>query len=413
MKLYTLLEEHDQTEICTYCGNTRGNKRSCCGEVHFEKDPDLKEATNHMGEREYQTYSGWKAACKKAYPGCGFRGDKDIGAATLDGKDVGEWDGAVGSVYAKQVNEVSKATLKSYVNKAAEDAVRASGRAAFKAGTGEYADARGEEDDAKSEKRLKGISKATDKLVKKSTLSEYIEIQAEVSAQLREAEEATHQYRIHHIDHDICVQERQTDGTWETVRAFNEISSDYAHTNAREYKKELEDKAAQAKVTESAEPEKQWYIVTPTGTRVGKGLPTRDAAFAKWKTISEKMRKGLKIVEESLSIVAEAGQFYIVTPEGTKVGKAHPSRDAALAKWRTISEKNRVGLKIIEESVVGINELLIEDDTMADVLNAKDAIAAGSEEYQHFLAKLRARKGEAYSTEVHKQVQHQQKANDA
>ncbi len=66
---------------------------------------EVAEAVNHMGEREYQTWSGWKSACKKAYPGCAFRGDKDIGAATLDGKDVGEWDGAVGSVYEKQVAE--------------------------------------------------------------------------------------------------------------------------------------------------------------------------------------------------------------------------------------------------------------------------------------------------------------------
>lgn len=57
---------------------------------------------NHMGEAEYETYAGWKAACRKAYPGCTFRGDIDIGAAVLDGKDVGEWDGAVGSVYAPQ-----------------------------------------------------------------------------------------------------------------------------------------------------------------------------------------------------------------------------------------------------------------------------------------------------------------------
>ena len=48
---------------------------------------------------QQQTYSGWKAACRRAFPGCTFRGDKDIGAAVLDGKDVGEWDGAVGEVF--------------------------------------------------------------------------------------------------------------------------------------------------------------------------------------------------------------------------------------------------------------------------------------------------------------------------
>lgn len=65
----------------------------------------VNEAKNHMGDREYQTYGGWKAACKKAYPDCSFRGDRDIGAAVVGNKDVGEWDGAIGSVYAKTVVE--------------------------------------------------------------------------------------------------------------------------------------------------------------------------------------------------------------------------------------------------------------------------------------------------------------------
>lgn len=66
---------------------------------------DLTEAKNHMGDREYQTYSGWRTACKKAYPGCAFRGDKDIGAAVVGAKGVGEWDGAVGSVYTPTLKE--------------------------------------------------------------------------------------------------------------------------------------------------------------------------------------------------------------------------------------------------------------------------------------------------------------------
>jgi hypothetical protein len=65
----------------------------------------VNEAKNHMGDREYQSYGSWKAACKKAYPGCSFRGDKDIGAAVVGNKDVGEWDGAVGSVYANVLKE--------------------------------------------------------------------------------------------------------------------------------------------------------------------------------------------------------------------------------------------------------------------------------------------------------------------
>lgn len=73
----------------------------------------VTEAKNHLGDREYQTYGSWKAACKKAYPGCTFRGDKDIGAAVVDGKDVGEWDGAVGSVYApKPISESTELVAK-------------------------------------------------------------------------------------------------------------------------------------------------------------------------------------------------------------------------------------------------------------------------------------------------------------
>lgn len=63
----------------------------------------VTEAKNHMGDREYQTYGSWKSACKKVYPGCTFRGDKDIGAAVVaNGHDVGEWDGAIGTVYNKE-----------------------------------------------------------------------------------------------------------------------------------------------------------------------------------------------------------------------------------------------------------------------------------------------------------------------
>jgi hypothetical protein len=56
------------------------------------------EAKNHMGETEYTTYSGWKAACRKA-GATEFDGDRDICQAKKDGKGVGEWDGAVGTVY--------------------------------------------------------------------------------------------------------------------------------------------------------------------------------------------------------------------------------------------------------------------------------------------------------------------------
>lgn len=56
------------------------------------------EAKNHMGETEYNTYSGWRAACKRAGAD-EFEGDRDICQAKKGGKGVGEWDGASGSVY--------------------------------------------------------------------------------------------------------------------------------------------------------------------------------------------------------------------------------------------------------------------------------------------------------------------------
>ena len=52
------------------------------------------EAKNHMGDRLFQTYAGWKRACKLIKPDAKFNGDRDI-----DSCEVGEWDGAEGSVY--------------------------------------------------------------------------------------------------------------------------------------------------------------------------------------------------------------------------------------------------------------------------------------------------------------------------
>lgn len=66
-----------------------------------ESARSVNEGTNYMGDRTQQTYSSWKRACQVAYPGCTYTGDKDIGTATLNGKDVGEWDGVEGCVYKK------------------------------------------------------------------------------------------------------------------------------------------------------------------------------------------------------------------------------------------------------------------------------------------------------------------------
>ena len=70
---------------------------------------DIDEAKNHLGDREYATYNGWKSACRKAYPGCTFYGDRDIGGANLNGKDVGEWDGSVGCVYNDSMSGIAMA----------------------------------------------------------------------------------------------------------------------------------------------------------------------------------------------------------------------------------------------------------------------------------------------------------------
>jgi hypothetical protein len=63
-----------------------------------ESKKDMAEAKNHMGETEYNTYAGWKSACRKAGADK-FEGDSDICQAMKDGKGIGEWDGATGSVY--------------------------------------------------------------------------------------------------------------------------------------------------------------------------------------------------------------------------------------------------------------------------------------------------------------------------
>ena len=75
------------------------------------KIKNVAEAKNHMGETEYQTYPAWKRACKAA-GATSFTGDKDIDQAMKDKKAVGEWDGAVGSVYdnANKTKKVAEAT---------------------------------------------------------------------------------------------------------------------------------------------------------------------------------------------------------------------------------------------------------------------------------------------------------------
>src|SRR3972149_2499028 len=53
---------------------------------------------NHLGEKRYQTYAAWKAACKASNPAVRFEGNSEICNA-LPG--VGEWGGDTGVVYTK------------------------------------------------------------------------------------------------------------------------------------------------------------------------------------------------------------------------------------------------------------------------------------------------------------------------
>jgi len=64
---------------------------------------------NHLGDRVYYSYYGWRKACqnkaKALRVSIRMRGNKDIGAAfyinheTNVVHDIGEWDGESGTVY--------------------------------------------------------------------------------------------------------------------------------------------------------------------------------------------------------------------------------------------------------------------------------------------------------------------------
>lgn len=70
---------------------------------------ELGEAKNHMGETEYTSYASWKKAAKKVNADVWFDGDDEIGSAMVgpkpfkkgETKGIGEWDGEVGTIYAK------------------------------------------------------------------------------------------------------------------------------------------------------------------------------------------------------------------------------------------------------------------------------------------------------------------------
>ena len=64
----------------------------------FNEWMKLNEAKNHLGEKEYQTYSAWRAACKAAGADR-FEGDKETASAFKGKIGIGEWGGDKGSVY--------------------------------------------------------------------------------------------------------------------------------------------------------------------------------------------------------------------------------------------------------------------------------------------------------------------------
>ena len=83
------------------------------------KKSDIAEAKNHMGDKEYRTYSSWKAAIKNAANGKPIKwiGDKDIGEAHVDGKGIGEWDGEKGSVYsATSIKESTTIAIRDFIS---------------------------------------------------------------------------------------------------------------------------------------------------------------------------------------------------------------------------------------------------------------------------------------------------------
>jgi len=75
--------------------------------VEHPEDEEVKEGLNHLGDKEYQTYDSWKAACKKCCETYWIDGNKDIAQAMVgpkpykrgETKAIGEWDGEKGSVF--------------------------------------------------------------------------------------------------------------------------------------------------------------------------------------------------------------------------------------------------------------------------------------------------------------------------
>lgn len=89
------LHEAD-ADVIEDTGDTTGTTSEVTHNPEEMEQTSAYEAKNYMGEREFQTYAGWKRACKMVKPDATFTGDRDI-----DSCEVGEWDGAVGSIFNK------------------------------------------------------------------------------------------------------------------------------------------------------------------------------------------------------------------------------------------------------------------------------------------------------------------------
>lgn len=60
-----------------------------------------RDASNHLGEKEYYTFRRWKEAIKAAYPNARFEGNEEMCNAVPGG----DWDGEKGCVYAKRTDD--------------------------------------------------------------------------------------------------------------------------------------------------------------------------------------------------------------------------------------------------------------------------------------------------------------------
>jgi len=84
-----------QTPISGKFASHQDAKQSIIDAQNRRDAPRRSNPVNHLGEREFRTYAGWKRAVKAIDPNAEFYGDSDIGGA----KNIGEWEGDKGSIF--------------------------------------------------------------------------------------------------------------------------------------------------------------------------------------------------------------------------------------------------------------------------------------------------------------------------